>query len=208
MKYKTQQSSVQETTISQGWNKSVIEKEMIWLPPTYRNIEHEDLLVQFYEGPILHRYSFIFYSCVLISAGNEIGPVTTAEVRLVQQAWLASLYVILGLILTGVILGNISDAIENMNEEESKFERSLDELQLHLKQYKVPRDVQEKVMVQLQFCHIENVDINKPVEDFKYLAKSLRKELLCQKYDKLQKNVALFSGLDQNVIFDICSHFK
>ena len=185
-----------------------IEREMLWLPPTYRNIEHEDLLVQFYEGPILHRYSFIFYSCVLISAGNEIGPLTTTEVGADDQAWLASFYVILGLILTGVILGNISDAIENMNEEETKFERNLDELQVHLKNYKVPSEIQEKVMVHMQFCHTENIECNQEIRDFHYLAKGLRKELLCQKYDKLQKNVALFSALDQNVIFDICTHFK
>ena len=59
-----------------------VPKELVWLPPTYRNIEHADQLSAFYEGPYLHRYSFIFYSCVLISSGNEIGPVTNTEVTL------------------------------------------------------------------------------------------------------------------------------
>ena len=57
------------------------ETPILWLPPTYRNIDHPDLHTNFYESPsILHRYSFIFYSCVLISSGNEIGPVTNSEV--------------------------------------------------------------------------------------------------------------------------------
>lgn len=204
MSYKSQQLAAtsivgERATVD---DSIAIEREMMWLPPTYRNIEHEDLLMQFYEGTILHRYSFIFYSCVLISAGNEIAPITTTE------AWLASAYIVLGLILTGVILGNISDAIENINEEETRFERGLDELQVNLKNYKVPPDVREKVIVQMQFCHAENVACNQQIENFKYLAKGLRKELLCQQYDNLQRKVALFSALDQNVIFDICSHFK
>jgi hypothetical protein len=57
-------------------------KEMIWLPPTYRNIEDQDLVANFYESSILHRYSFIFYSCVLISSGNGIAPLSNLEVAL------------------------------------------------------------------------------------------------------------------------------
>lgn len=57
-----------------------VDMQMIWLPPTYRNIEDEDLPKLFYEGNLMHRYSFIFYSCVLISSGNEIAPLTTVEV--------------------------------------------------------------------------------------------------------------------------------
>ena len=60
--------------------KEKLIKEMIWLPPTYRNIEDQDLVSNFYESSILHRYSFIFYSCVLISSGNEIAPLSNLEV--------------------------------------------------------------------------------------------------------------------------------
>lgn len=83
MAYKDQVNQGEFPKPSFGLNRGedeIIDKEMMWLPPTYRNIEHEDLLLQFYEGPILHKYSFIFYSCVLISSGNEIAPITTLEV--------------------------------------------------------------------------------------------------------------------------------
>ena len=194
--------------------KEVIEKEklikeMIWLPPTYRNIEDQDLLANFYESSILHRYSFIFYSCVLISSGNEIAPLSNLEVICkLRQAWLASVYVILGLILTGVILGNISDYIENINEDETKFERSLDELHVRLKQNKVPLEFQEKIMVFMEFCHQEGVEYNQPNTDFEYLCRDLRQEFVIQKYENLQHKVQLFSLISQDYIFEMASRFR
>jgi CRP-like cAMP-binding protein len=107
-----------------------------------------------------------------------------------------------------VILGNISDAIENLNEEETQLERGLDELQLNLKYNKVPNDMQEKVVVFMQYCHNENIKFNQKLMDFSYLSNALRKDLLCHEYEKLQKNVALFSALNKATIFDICSHFR
>lgn len=199
----------QQKTLEPGSPEEKIDREMMWLPPTYRNIEHEDLLVQFYEGSIWHRYSFIFYSCVLISSGNEIAPITTIEVSFNHlQACLATIYIILGLILTGVILGNISDAIEDVNKEETQLERGLDELQVNLKYHKVPPETQEKILVFMQFCYKEKVDFNQSVGHFSYLSKVLRKELLCHEYDQLQRNVSLFSALDNSAIYEICSHFR
>lgn len=188
--------------IQEGCPEDLIPKEMMWLPPTYRNIEHEDQVKQFYEGSLPHKYSFIFYSCVLISSGNEIGPVTSAE------AMLATSYIILGLILTGVILGNISDAIENMNEEETKFERSIDELQVKLKQNKVPEELQEKIMVYMQYCHQEGVEFGQTSDEFSYLARILRKEFMVHEYENLQRNIPLFSALDKEDMFEICSRFR
>lgn len=185
--------------------------QALWLPPTYRNIPTENLLENFYEGSILHKYSFIFYSCILISSGNEIGPVSNTE------AWLASAYMVLGLVLTGVILGNISDSIENMNEEETEFERKIDELQVTLKQNKIPETVQEKILVYMQFCHQENAE-HEDGEDsnenssnsasFSYMPKILRKEFLFYQYENLQTNISLFSELDRDSIFEIISYFK
>jgi len=179
-----------------------IDKNLIWLPPTYRNLEHEDLLVPFYEGSVIHRYSFIFYSCVLISSGNEIGPVTVTE------SWIASAYIILGLILTGVILGNISDFIENMNEEETNFERNIDEMQVKMKQNKIPDDIQEKILLYMNFCNQEGVNFNDPVVDFGYLATTLRKDFLFKEYEQLKENVPLFSSLSKDEVFEICSRFR
>jgi len=124
------------------------------------------------------------------------------------QAWLASAYVILGLILTGVILGNISDYIENINEEETKFERSLDELHVRLKQNKVPIEFQEKIMVFMEFCHQEAVEYNQPNTDFDYLCRDLRQEFIIQKYENLQQKVPLFSLISKDYIFEMASRFR
>lgn len=110
--------------------------------------------------------------------------------------------------MTGVILGNISDAIENLNEEETQLERGLDELQINLKYSRVPAVVQENVLVFMNFCHNENTRFNQQITHFGYLSKALRKELLCHEYEKLQKNVALFSALNKATIYEICSHFR
>lgn len=187
---------------------SGIEREMVWLPPTYRNIEGDDLVALFYEGPFLHRYSFIFYSCILISSGNEIGPLTTVEVSLSHKAWLASCFIILGLILTGVILGNIAEAIESMNEQETTYDRQVDEMQLKLKQNKVPDDVQEKVMLYMNYCHQEEVQFNEPQESFAYVAKSLRQKILLQEFDKISQSVPLFSRLTPSEFYELFSRFR
>ena len=114
---------------------------------------------------------------------------------------------ILGLILTGVILGNISDYIENINEDQTRFERSFDELQVKLKQNKVTGDIQEMVQVFMNFCHQEQVEFNQPNKDFEYLSRDLRSEFLNQKYENLQKHVDIFSKIDKGDVFEMTSRF-
>lgn len=112
------------------------------------------------------------------------------------------------MIVTGVILGNISDSIENMNEEETKFERELDEMQIKLKQNKIPEDIQEKIQVFMQYCHQEGVEYNKQNDSFDYMAKVLRKEFLLNEYENLQNNVPMFVSLNKDELFSIFAKFK
>lgn len=121
---------------------------------------------------------------------------------------MASSYVILGLILTGVILGNISDTIENMNEETTIFDRKVDEMQIRLKQNKVPDDIQEKVMVYMNYCFQEGVEFDEPMDSFNYIARSLRQQILYQEYEKMLTRVPLFSRLTKTEVSDIFSRFK
>jgi hypothetical protein len=124
------------------------------------------------------------------------------------QALLASTYVILGLILTGVILGNISDAIENMNEETTNFDRKVDEMQIRLKQNKVSENIQEKVMVYMNFCFQEGVEFDEPHNTFDYIAKSLKQKILYQEYEQMLMKVPLFSRLSKNEVYEIFSRFR
>ncbi len=95
-----------------------------------------------------------------------------------------------------------------MNEEESQFQRNVDEMQVKLKQNKVPYDIQEKIMVYMQFCHKEGVEFNEPNTAFSYLCRTLRKEMLFQEYEKMLSNVPMFAGLDKDEVFEICTHFR
>lgn len=115
---------------------------------------------------------------------------------------------ILGLILTGVILGNISDAIENMNEESTNFDRKVDEMQIRLKQNKVPEHIQEKVMVYMNFCFQEGTESDEPHDSFDYIAKSLRQKILYQEYESMLSKVPIFSRLSKTEVYDVFSRFR
>jgi hypothetical protein len=71
------------------WKKdpSLHDIRMIWIPPSYRNIELEDDETMthaelFFESSTFHKFSLILYSVTFVIKGGEFGPITKMEAAL------------------------------------------------------------------------------------------------------------------------------
>ena len=142
-------------------------KELLWLPPTYRNIETDESLVDwFYKGSVMHKYSYLFYQISYVLKGSEIGPITLME------NILGALFVFLGLLVMGMIFGQIASSIEDLNQEKTQFSSLIDDTHIKLTNNKISSVLSKKVMIYLDYCYHKEL-LFKEDENFTDLSDSL-----------------------------------
>lgn len=199
-----QQKNIQNTAEIEFEEGEFNPLEQLWLPPVYRSIESENLVLLYYKSNFWHKYLYTFYSLFLAIGGNEVGP-TNGE-----ESLFATFYMLLGLILTGMIMSQIAESIEDMNSEKTEYNRLIDKTQLELEKNKISYDLRQKIMVYLDYAYKKDLLLNneEEEEDFSSLPPGLRRDTQLYINKSLIMNVSIFNELESNEIYQVIKRLK
>lgn len=144
----------------------------------------------FYEVGIWRQYIVIFYHAIWLLLGNEMGPRDTLE------AAVASIFYLLGAIITALLFGEILVLSSNLSRRENEFQEILDGAITTMHHMKLPKELTDKILDYILSTQ-GALSSQSEYETFKnYISPSLQQEVSACVYDPIiSKNPILHTDI-------------
>ena len=147
-------------------NRFVVDDNMKWTPPKYR-----DNYEEFEDIPWYGKYKYTFYNSLLGLLGNDMLPKS-------QNHFMCSyFFLILGAFFNAHIFGTIAVIYKSFNVKGQKFQEHIDSSNTSMKNMKLPETLQEKVR-DFMMSTQNNLDNQQELDSFlQMISPSLRVEV-------------------------------
>lgn len=166
---------------------NIINIEKKWVP-TYDYITGT---TEFYERGIYSQFITCFYTGVLVLNGNEIGPRTQLEVIFVTFILLVSA------IINAHIFGSLAVIIQELSKKSARFYEKLDIANTTMKNLKLPRDIQKRVINYIIYTQSGFDKIDEMSSFKKMLSPSLNTEVVREIFSSVRP---IFEDISSNLI--------
>lgn len=132
---------------------------------------------------------------------GDIAPITEIE-RIFTL-----MVMFLGISMYAYTIGNVSSLISNLDADQARYRQKLDQIQIYMRENKIPHKLQQKIGEYYQYIWIENRDIRDYyiLEELPY---PLKTKLALQLHKEVIEKVPIFQGSTPQFVEEIVMALK